>query len=369
MMFSKLPIFVTALSLISLVSAHMEMEKPAPRRSKFSKFYSKNSDIDFDMTSPLGGRFTFPCRGFKEGPAESTFKAGDTVPVSIVGGAPHGGGHCQFALSYDKGKTFVVIQDEMETCPLERNYNIKIPNNAPSGKAVFAWTWVNAIGNREYYMNCADVNIVGSQNGKLTGKELLVVNLPGRKTIPEFAGNKNTGKDLFAQRKTITVSGNGDVEGSPQEPEEPEEPETSEKPEKPTNKPTKSPSNPTPTKDPKPTNRPTKDPKPTNKPTKTSKPTKPSKTSEPSQPTGQPDQPENPENPETPGNGQNPGNGKEECQPNTMECDSEGKSNGFKMCRFGKWVKMACPAATVCKEQSKEGNRGVFCGYRRLRLF
>lgn len=57
---------------------------------------------------------------------------------------------------------------------------MKLPANLPScEKCTFAWTWINAVGNREYYMNCADVKIIGTQQGNIAGKSLYVANLPG----------------------------------------------------------------------------------------------------------------------------------------------------------------------------------------------
>ena len=52
----------------------------------------------------------------------------------------------------------------MGGCPIDRTYDFTIPADAPSKeKALFAWTWFNRQGNREMYMNCAVVDIVGSK--------------------------------------------------------------------------------------------------------------------------------------------------------------------------------------------------------------
>jgi hypothetical protein len=78
----------------------------------------------------------------------------------------------------------------------------------PSGEVTVFWTWVNKIGNREYYMECADISINTNNNisGDLSGKELLVVNLPGYPIIPEFAAfDAYNGTDLFEKRKDITI--------------------------------------------------------------------------------------------------------------------------------------------------------------------
>jgi hypothetical protein len=73
---------------------------------------------------------------------------GALVPV----GAPHGGGSCQFSLSYDNGVTFKVIHSIEGGCPLDavmNKYTVPIPTSAPAAeRALFAWTWFNRIGNR-----------------------------------------------------------------------------------------------------------------------------------------------------------------------------------------------------------------------------
>lgn len=43
--------------------------------------------------------------------------AGSTIEVQFDGSARHGGGICQFAISYDGDKTFQVIQEYVGGCP------------------------------------------------------------------------------------------------------------------------------------------------------------------------------------------------------------------------------------------------------------
>ncbi|KAL1964506.1 hypothetical protein VTN77DRAFT_6932 [Rasamsonia byssochlamydoides] len=81
--------------------------------------------------------------------------------MTLAGSATHGGGSCQLSLSYDNGATFHVIQSMEGGCPLTTTYNFTVPRDAANGHALFAWTWFNLIGNREMYMNCADVVISG----------------------------------------------------------------------------------------------------------------------------------------------------------------------------------------------------------------
>lgn len=46
-------------------------------------------------------------------------------------------------------------------CPLTSKYDFTLPADVANGKALLAWSWFNLIGNREMYMNCADVEISG----------------------------------------------------------------------------------------------------------------------------------------------------------------------------------------------------------------
>ncbi|KAJ1670846.1 hypothetical protein EV182_007968, partial [Spiromyces aspiralis] len=115
--------------------------------------------VDYDIISPIGthGGINMPiCRHSKPYPSPvATWRAGETVQVKFVTGATHGGGHCQFALSYDDGDTFVVIHDRLRHCffddsdNLDPNFDIPLPADLPgSDKVVFAWGWNNALGNR-----------------------------------------------------------------------------------------------------------------------------------------------------------------------------------------------------------------------------
>ena len=147
-------------ALASCVSAHMQMSKPFPIRSPLNM--NTHGPKDYDYTSPLDpSGSNFPCKGFENDPWNSMaeYTPGGSYELSIAGSATHGGGSCQVSLSYDNGKTFRVIKSMLGSCPLPRNYNFTIPPTAPSGKALLAWSWFNKIGNREMYMNCAQVTI------------------------------------------------------------------------------------------------------------------------------------------------------------------------------------------------------------------
>lgn len=53
--------------------------------------------------------------------------------------------------------------------------DVPIPSSAPSGEALFGWTWFNTAGNREMYMNCAVVTVTGGGSG-LSGPSPFVAN-------------------------------------------------------------------------------------------------------------------------------------------------------------------------------------------------
>ncbi|ORX91443.1 hypothetical protein K493DRAFT_304060 [Basidiobolus meristosporus CBS 931.73] len=188
----------------------MAMVEPAPRRSEFNPYFRQSNDVDYDITSPLDSQRPYPCQGAPSSRPIATYQAGRTIPVRVGGDAPHDGGHCQFALSYDGGRTFVVIQTVLDTCLLNRNqFSVPLPVDTPSGtRVIFAWTWINKTGDRQYYMNCADININGKKSGgKITGPRLLVANYGNYPTIPEWPDPEWQGRKHFQARQTITVHG------------------------------------------------------------------------------------------------------------------------------------------------------------------
>ncbi|KAI5476929.1 endoglucanase [Pseudohyphozyma bogoriensis] len=170
---------------------HIEMMTPPvspcplalPINSKFDP-QTPESQIDFSMTSPLNADGSnYPCKGYNTAAniaalnSVATLEAGSTLTTNFSGTATHGGGSCQFALSYDGGETFAVIHSVMAGCPLATEYEVPIPSDAPTmNKALFAWTWYNKIGNREEYMNCAVVDVKGTSTKAFTAPALFRAN-------------------------------------------------------------------------------------------------------------------------------------------------------------------------------------------------
>ncbi|OTA91711.1 hypothetical protein M434DRAFT_58077, partial [Hypoxylon sp. CO27-5] len=144
----------------------MNMKDPPPLAYKGNP-NAKEPNIDYSITSPITGA-QYPCKGWlkllgtPEGASVKTYAPGGQYSMSVEGGAYHNGGSCQLSLSYDKGNTFTVIKSFIGSCPTASGgtFDFSIPSDAPEGDdVVFAWTWVNHTGNREYYMSCAVVTI------------------------------------------------------------------------------------------------------------------------------------------------------------------------------------------------------------------
>lgn len=162
-----------ALSIYGLgVLSHMQMAEPSPLRDPHSN--RTNEPKDYNILTPLhsdGSDFT--CKGYQwNTPLTSvaTYEAGETYEMKLRGGATHGGGSCQIALSCDNGIHFKVLKSIIGGCPTEDTYDFTIPEYAESGECLLAWTWYidfgkrmiiltnviirfNKVGNREMYMS------------------------------------------------------------------------------------------------------------------------------------------------------------------------------------------------------------------------
>ncbi|GKZ22036.1 hypothetical protein AbraIFM66951_007231 [Aspergillus brasiliensis] len=147
--------------LAASVSAHVQMSNPYPIRSPLDP-NGDESKKDYSYTNPLSSSGSdYPCKGYANDPWRSvaTYSPGGTYELDLQGSATHEGGSCQVSLSYDTGKSFQVIHSMLGGCPLTESYKFTIPSDAPTGNALLTWTWFNKVGNREMYMNCAQVTI------------------------------------------------------------------------------------------------------------------------------------------------------------------------------------------------------------------
>lgn len=177
------------------------------------------------MTSPLAADGSnYPCKGYntaanyaKLNPV-ATLTAGTSLAVELAGEpfaeflsrrssltllshstgtATHGGGSCQWAVSYDEGKTFAVIASIIGACPIGLKFDVPIPANLPSAtKATLSWTWMNNLGNREMYQECSLVSITGSSSTSYTGPSLFRANTFADGTCITVEG-QDVSSDLF----------------------------------------------------------------------------------------------------------------------------------------------------------------------------
>lgn len=200
----------------------MELEFPTPRKSRFNTAIPEPS-IDYNMVAPLAADGSqLYCKRYAAGNVVATFTAGQSITAVLSGSVFHSGGHCQFSISYDDN-TFVVLRTDIHDCFVGTGlrFAMTIPSATPAcDRCTFAWTWVNAVGNREFYMNCADIRIVNdatpASDQVLSGKKLTVANMPGYPTIPEFPPADDDMSDLYDAAPVISVTGSG--EGSEEPP-------------------------------------------------------------------------------------------------------------------------------------------------------
>ena len=113
--------------LIESTYAHIFMSEPPSRRNKYSKEYVSQGIVDYNIMAPLyhdGVTYPFPCKGFPKGPSTRTIN-GNVINVQLEGTATHGGGHCQFGVTYDDN-VFVVLKTVISDCLLTGlNYNFE----------------------------------------------------------------------------------------------------------------------------------------------------------------------------------------------------------------------------------------------------
>lgn len=226
-MLRKSILLIAALQLVALVAyAHVDLITPCARYSSAPGCPPPppGQSIDYNTNAPIssGGINNQPlCKHSVPYAKRTVYKAGQSIPTGYGIGSAHGGGHCQWALSYDREKTWVVIQTEIRTClrgaviGQSPTIPVTIPIDAPSGEVTFMWAWINAVGVREYYSNCADIQVIGRDGGTISGVELLLANFNTTYgIIPEFPNPTDPdGHELFDARKPITISVKGSGSG------------------------------------------------------------------------------------------------------------------------------------------------------------
>ncbi|KAJ1659751.1 hypothetical protein IWQ61_001212 [Dispira simplex] len=205
-------------TLIAGSLGHMYPSSPCVRGSPLSTCGYPTPD--YDLAAPIGSdnQPKFPLCHHTQPYASpvATVQAGSSLTVTFETTAIHDGGHCEFSLSYDGGKTFVAIHTILKTCFLSgKSFNVPFPKDAPNGNAVFAWGWVNASGNREFYMTCSDIEVQGGGSGSLKGPKMLTPNYDQNSPrIAEFGKGGDDGSNFYKQRPTIEITAGGNTVSS-----------------------------------------------------------------------------------------------------------------------------------------------------------
>uniref|UniRef100_L7J042 Endoglucanase n=1 Tax=Pyricularia oryzae (strain P131) TaxID=1143193 RepID=L7J042_PYRO1 len=177
------------MAFASMANAHMMMAMPKPFPGTISS-----------PVQDLGANYI--CQGKLSGGSPMELKIGSkNNKITFAGTAVHGGGSCQVAITYKEKPTatdFRVITSFHGGCPMENgNENLMpadaakpldsgltydVPEGIPGGNAILAWTWINKIGNREFYMQCAPIKLTGTPGSKAALEKLPSIatpNIPG----------------------------------------------------------------------------------------------------------------------------------------------------------------------------------------------
>ncbi|KAF2096019.1 hypothetical protein NA57DRAFT_43568, partial [Rhizodiscina lignyota] len=187
----------SVLTLFSGVHGHMVITSPVP----FDQTALNNSPLNADGSD-------FPCKvGGGSGYTYSVTKmneveVGQAQNISFMGSAVHGGGSCQISVTLDKNpdknSQWKVVHSIIGGCPASIPGNVPadtatytgaplasfqwtLPKGMPNGQYTMGWTWINKIGNREFYMNCAPIQVTGgASNNDVFDKlpDMFVVNIP-----------------------------------------------------------------------------------------------------------------------------------------------------------------------------------------------
>ncbi|RKP33886.1 hypothetical protein BJ085DRAFT_7227, partial [Dimargaris cristalligena] len=97
----------------------------------------------------------------------ATWASGSSNQIVFANHGSHKGGYCEWAASYNGGKTFVSFQFEpncLTNAPSnggQYKSQLKLPVTLPGGNVIISWTWVNKEGFREFYWNCMRINLTG----------------------------------------------------------------------------------------------------------------------------------------------------------------------------------------------------------------
>ncbi|KAF9895531.1 hypothetical protein BX616_009474, partial [Lobosporangium transversale] len=112
--------FLAVLSVAPSTEAHASMRYPCTRGNPACRSaLAKGQSIDYNINSPIGvhSRKDAPlCKQKVPSAIRTKVRAGSNLKTTYSVGASHGGGHCQWALSYDNGKTWIVLRTMFRDC-------------------------------------------------------------------------------------------------------------------------------------------------------------------------------------------------------------------------------------------------------------
>ncbi|KIX09734.1 uncharacterized protein Z518_00815 [Rhinocladiella mackenziei CBS 650.93] len=172
--FSKPMAAAVVAYLAFLVDAHMKMKSPVP--------YGQST---LDNSPLLADGSDFPCKQrsgvYDPEGAENVMAIGEPQTLSFIGSAVHGGGSCQVSLTTDlqptKDSKWMVIKSIEGGCPASvagnlpadpngngaSTFQYTIPEGVAPGEYTIAWSWLNKVGNREFYMNCGPATVTAAK--------------------------------------------------------------------------------------------------------------------------------------------------------------------------------------------------------------
>ncbi|KAK3818340.1 MAG: hypothetical protein J3Q66DRAFT_439444 [Benniella sp.] len=226
-----------AATLVVSATAHMALHYPVPRGGYGARQYNGHvhTFIGYDDGK---WKARFPCGGFAPGPVTQLstdqviavrFAASSMSPQRLethpkptnsrhqFTQARHGGGTCEFSLSYDGGKTYHLIGRYTRSCPdAYYEWPVRIRKNVPSctkkNQCLFVWSWVASII-PQYYHNCADMEIQGVADGLLPSKSIQIVDFSPHKegvTAPGDDAGESTGDGLNQSEIDANLYGSWD---------------------------------------------------------------------------------------------------------------------------------------------------------------
>jgi hypothetical protein len=175
-------LFTTAAAVSILAAnfagAHMMLVSPV----RFSQPVATQGPLNPDGSN-------WPCQqvaggSYTPGAQMNIYPLGSKQIIALEGTAVHGGGSMQASITYDtdpdKNSVWKVIKSweggavaigqagnmgDDATAPDPYTYTFEIPD-IPVGNGTVQWTWLNKIGNRELYAQCAPIVITGNGGSK-----------------------------------------------------------------------------------------------------------------------------------------------------------------------------------------------------------